>query len=68
MPMMPIVDDFVETELERVERWRAEALRRAGFDTRAATELAGRQDVDLHSAIQLLESGCPPDLAVQILR
>ena len=67
MPM-PTVDEFVETELERVERWRAEALMRAGYDARAATELAGRQDVDLHSAIQLLESGCPADLALAILR
>ena len=67
MPM-PTVDEFVETELERVERWRAEALMRAGYDGRAATELAGRQDVDLHSAIQLLESGCPADLALAILR
>jgi hypothetical protein len=65
---MPTVDEFVETELERVERWRAEALMRAGYDARAATELAGRQDVDLHSAIQLLESGCPPELALAILR
>jgi hypothetical protein len=67
MPMTTI-DEFVETELERVERWRAEALMRAGYDARAATELAGRQDVDLHSAIRLLESGCPPELALAILR
>ena len=67
MPM-PTIDEFVETELERVERWRAEALMRAGYDPHAATELAGRQDVDLHSAIQLLESGCPPELALAILR
>lgn len=65
---MPTVDEYVETELERVERWRAEALMRAGYDARAATELAGRQDVDLHRAIQLLESGCSPELALQILR
>jgi hypothetical protein len=65
---MPAIEEYVETELERVERWRAEALMRAGYDVRAATELAGRQDIDLHAAIQLLESGCPSDLALQILR
>ena len=59
--------EYVETEIERVERWRAEALIRAGYDAHAATELAGRMDVDLHRAIQLLEEGCPPDLALQIL-
>ena len=60
--------EYTETELERVERWRADALMRAGYDVRVATELAGRQDIDLHRAIQMLEDGCPPDLALQILR
>lgn len=64
---MPTVE-YVETEIERVERWRAEALIRAGYDPGAATELAARMDVDLHRAIQMLEEGCPPDLALQILR
>ena len=66
--MVPVANDIVETELERVERWRAEALVRAGYDTDAAIELASRPDVDLHAAIGLLERGCPPELAVLILR
>jgi hypothetical protein len=65
---MPAVDDYIETELERVERWRAEALERAGYDHGDAVELASRADVDLHLAIDLLERGCPPRLAVEILR
>jgi hypothetical protein len=65
---MPAVDEYIETELERVERWRAEALMRAGLDERSAIELAARQDVDLHRAIEMLEHGCPPDLALRILR
>jgi hypothetical protein len=56
-----------ETETEKVERWRAEALEHAGYDAVAALELAVRPDVDLHRAIELLEHGCPPELAVQIL-
>ena len=56
-----------ETEAGRVVRWRAQELERAGFDASAAAELAERNDVDLHRAIQLLESGCPAELAVQIL-
>ncbi|HET7648482.1 MAG TPA: hypothetical protein VFK17_07925 [Gaiellaceae bacterium] len=60
--------EIVETELERVERWRAEALERAGYDAASAQELASRLDVDLHEAMSLLERGCPPELAVQILR
>jgi len=57
----------VDTESERVERWRAEALERAGYDIASALELAARNDVDLHQAIDLVESGCSPDLAVRIL-
>jgi len=55
------------TEVERIERWRAEELERAGFEPRAAGRLAVRHDVDLHSAIDLLLRGCPPDLALKIL-
>jgi hypothetical protein len=57
-----------ESEEERVARWRAEALERAGYDSAAAAELAGRADVDLHRAIGLLENGCSPELALRILR
>jgi hypothetical protein len=56
------------TELERVEGWRREELLRAGYPAAAAAELAGRPDVDLHRAIALLKNGCPPELAVSILR
>jgi hypothetical protein len=57
-----------DQELERVEAWRAEALERAGFDAQAAAELAARTDVDLHAAVDLLRDGCPPELALSILR
>jgi hypothetical protein len=57
----------LESELERIELWRAEELQRAGYDARAAMVLAGRHDVDLHLAIGLLERGCPDELALQIL-
>lgn len=56
-----------ETELERIERWRAEELERAGFEASAASLLATRNDVDLHYAIDLLRNGCAPELALQIL-
>ena len=56
------------TEQELVERWRAEALERAGFPENVAAELAMRNDVDLHRAIELLENGCSPQLAADILR
>ena len=64
---MTAVDEIVETELERVERWRAQELERAGYDHEGAAKLAARADVDLHAAIGLLERGCPPELALRIL-
>ncbi len=55
-------------ELDQVEDWRAQELERAGYPAEAAAELAGRHDVDLHRAVEIVERGCPPELAVKILR
>ena len=56
-----------ESESERVVRWRAEALARAGYEPDAARELAARLDIDLHHAIALLDRGCSPEIAARIL-
>ena len=56
-----------DTELERVEHWRAEELIRAGYSPTDALALAARHDIDLHLAVGLLERGCPIDLAIDIL-
>ena len=56
-----------ESEQQRIERWRAEMLERAGYSTDAAAALATRQDIDLHHAIGLIEKGCTPEVAVRIL-
>ena len=58
---------LVETESERIEQWRAEELERGGYEPRAAAKIAVRADIDLHLAVDLLERGCPPDLALKIL-
>jgi hypothetical protein len=58
---------FEVTEAERVERWRAEELERAGFPVDTAIILAGRTDIDLHAAVRLVQRGCAPDLAAEIL-
>lgn len=55
------------TEIDRIEQWRHEALQRAGYDPESALVLAASHDVDLHSAVSLLERGCTVDLALQIL-
>ena len=64
---MPAAEEIIETELERVERWRAAELVRVGFAGDDAVALAARLDVDLHEAISLVQRGCPPELAVRIL-
>lgn len=56
-----------ETEIERIEQWRAEELERAGYPIREAGELSARHDVDLHLAVDLLRRGCPVEVAVKIL-
>jgi len=57
----------VREETQLVEAWRAEQLEMAGYGAQAAAELARRYDVDLHHAIDLLASGCEPELALKIL-
>ena len=64
---MTAADTTTETEQERIERWRAGELERAGYEAAAASLLASRPDVDLHYAIDLLRNGCAPELALQIL-
>lgn len=64
---MTAVETQTREEAELVEAWRAEQLETAGYGAQAAAELAMRQDIDLHLAIDLLASGCSADLALQIL-
>ena len=64
---MAAAETTTETEQERIERWRADELERAGYEASAASLLASRADVDLHYAIDLIRNGCAPELALQIL-
>jgi len=61
------VQVVTETELERVEHWRAEELVRAGYEPTDAIALAARHDIDLHEATGLIQRGCPYELAIEIL-
>ncbi|HET7477047.1 MAG TPA: hypothetical protein VFJ97_13625 [Dermatophilaceae bacterium] len=49
-----------------VVAWRACRLRESGFPPALAAVLA-RQRVDLHALLQLVDAGCPPELAARIL-
>ena len=65
--MTTAAETEVREEIELVEAWRAEQLEMAGYGAQDAAELAMRQDVDLHVAIDLMSRGCSTDLALAIL-
>lgn len=49
-----------------VVAWRLCRLREAGFTPSLAASLAVMQ-IDLHALLQLVDRGCPPELAARIL-
>ena len=65
--MTTAADTVIRDETEVVEGWRAEQLEMAGYGAQAAAKIARRYDIDLHIAIDLLASGCEPELALKIL-
>ena len=50
-----------------VVAWRTERLLAAGFDRELAGSLAAEDAVDLHALLELVDRGCPPELAARIL-
>ena len=50
-----------------ITAWRSERLAAAGFRRELAEELSHRCGYDLHRLIELVERGCPPELAARIL-
>ncbi len=50
-----------------VRGWRREQLLHAGFSAALAGLLAADPRFDLHVLIELVERGCPPELAVRIV-
>lgn len=55
------------TEAQKVSGWRLGCLVEAGYPVGVAERIAARMDVDLHLAVELLENGCPPATAADIL-
>jgi len=50
-----------------VMAWRYDCLVRVGYPVEAASELAGKGEIDLHDAVDLLQRGCPVEQALAIL-
>jgi hypothetical protein len=60
----------IETQLQEIEAvvaWRREQLLGSGFGTELANGLSSECGVDLHALLELVERGCPPELAARIL-
>jgi hypothetical protein len=55
-----------QDEQAKVHGWRMHVLIEAGYPVELADRLA-ESDADLHSAVGLVEQGCTPETAVQIL-
>jgi len=52
---------------QQLVAWRRDQLVRSGFAFRLAALLAKDVRWDLHALIELVESGCAPELAARIL-
>ena len=66
---MPPVERHALANLgtDPVVLWRAARLRDAGFSPELADALAHDCAYDLHAVLELVDQGCPPDLAARIL-
>jgi hypothetical protein len=65
MPM-PVEVDPSAREHRRVHAWRTEQLRRLGLSHILAETFADL--VDWHAFAELIERGCSPELALEIVR
>ena len=55
------------SERVKVESWRLHVLVEAGYTLSVAERIAANEDVDLHRAVELIEAGCTPETAAEIL-
>jgi hypothetical protein len=47
--------------------WRTRRLLAAGFTHADAIKLARDREIDLHALLDLIDRGCPPELAARIV-
>jgi hypothetical protein len=55
------------SEPDDVAVWRERRLRRAGFGRQLAESVACDCSYDLHAILELVDRGCPAELAARIL-
>ena len=56
-----------QTDGPEIGSWRRHQLLQSGFPQGLARRIANDPAYDLHALIELVEHGCPPELAVRIL-
>jgi hypothetical protein len=56
-----------QPERDEVISWRRSQLQLAGLPLPLAARVANDGQYDLHRLIELVEGGCPPELALRIL-
>jgi hypothetical protein len=56
------------SDFEVFLQWRADQLEAAGLGHLEALKVAANERFDLHALLELIDRGCPPELAVRILR
>jgi hypothetical protein len=55
-----------QSERDKVESWRLHVLIEAGYPLSLAERIAA-SEVDLHRAVELIDRGCAPETAAEIL-
>jgi hypothetical protein len=66
--MQPVERQSIESAAtDSVVLWRTSRLRDAGFEPALADALARDCAYDLHAILELLDRGCPAELAARIL-
>jgi hypothetical protein len=54
-------------QVDPVQAWRFERLRAAGLSRSLAGSVSADRAYDLHALLELIDRGCPPELAIRIL-
>ena len=69
MRSMADTTELVDTGNERakVDSWRLHVLIEAGYPLPLAEKIAAALDADLHEAVELVQQGCDPRTAAEIL-
>ena len=58
--------DLQDTRTVQLVAWRRDQLTAAGFPLPLAIRIARDSRCDIHTLIELVERGCPPNLAARI--